>query len=140
MEGTMSDEQELPDLFPWDLAPEVVLTPARILKRQAELIEEKSGGRLKGELEHGEDEKYSTWDIVVTAPSLDYSARLFSCYHAKFLPYPITIESRVLSGGVEKADTELDFRNIVEKIFRSDYVRSVFQSLLARVGEVSEQP
>ena len=73
----MSDIK-LPDLLPWDFAPEVVLMPERILQHQADLIKQKSGGRLTANVEINEDDEYSNFGLVVVAPSLNYAVRLFS--------------------------------------------------------------
>ena len=75
----MSEEEAIPDLLPWDFAPELVLTPERILQHQADLIGKKSNGRLEGELERIVSEDYLTFNLLISAPLLDYSVRLVSC-------------------------------------------------------------
>jgi len=135
----MSDKEEIPDLLPWDLAPEKVLTPSRILEHQAELVGQKSGGRLYAQIVHEENEKYSILNFVVDAPMLEYSVRLFYCSHKKSLPYPTTVFFDGLTHGQARANVEKEFRNLVGSIFDSQNARSVFQSLLARIGEAEDE-
>ena len=86
---------ELPDLVPWDFAPEVVLSPEQILTYQARLIGEKSGGRLTGRIERSEiiseELERTVLGFLVEVPLIDYSTRLFQCSHDKLLPYPTTV-------------------------------------------------
>ena len=132
----MSNEHTIPDLLPWDFAPEQVLTPERILQHQAELIGRKSGRRLNGELERTLSEDYLTLGFIVSAPLLNYSVRLFSCWHQQELPYPSTVEFPS-AYTTQRVKDEEEFRTVVSNILASDYARSVFQSLIARIGEVT---
>src|SRR3989442_14722873 len=115
----MSQDKKLPDLLPWDFAPDYVLTPERILKHQAELIGQKSGARLTAEVEHSEDDKLTEFGFVVNAPVLNYAVRLFRCWHKKGLPYPTTVEFREFTGGTKSADSEKEFRELIQNAFES---------------------
>jgi hypothetical protein len=133
----MTRERKIPDLLQWDLAPETVLMPDRILQYQAALINQKSGGRLRGEVERVETDKSVTLNFLVMAPSLEYSVRLFYCSYQKALPYPTKVyfEDFVYA---KVASRESEFRDLVEIVFGSDHTRSIFESLLARVGDVAD--
>lgn len=134
----MAKEEKIPDLLPWDIAPDTVLTPKRILEYQAELLEAKSSGRFQASIQHSENEQYSFLSFIINVPVLRYRLRLFLCRSQKDLPYPTTI---VFEGfaSEERADVEAEFRRLVKSVFASGYTRSVFQSLIARIGEVTEK-
>ncbi|HXQ36262.1 MAG TPA: hypothetical protein VN843_19780 [Anaerolineales bacterium] len=131
----MADDKTLPDLLPWDFAPKQVLTPERILQHQAQLIGRKSGFRLKGYLERIVGENQVTFSLMISAPVLNYSVRLISCSHNLEFPYPARVQSPN-SRDVQRASGEEQFRDLVSKSLGSDYARSIFQSLIARIGEV----
>jgi hypothetical protein len=128
----MAEEVKLPDLIPWDLAPEVVLSPERLLKHQADLIKEKSGGRLNGVIEREEDDRFTTLRFLLEAPSLMYSVRLFECWHKVGMPYPVTLQ---IGNNQHGAISQEAFTNVLKDAFNNSTTRSVFQSLLARIGE-----
>lgn len=134
----MSQEKEMPDLLPWDFAPQEVLAPESILKHQAELIGQKSGGRLRGEVERTEAEEDLTLGLLVVAPLLDYAVRLLSCRHQRVLPYPTTVYSDAFSYP-KYANVENEFRKLIKEVLASNYARSVFQSLIARIGDRTDE-
>src|SRR5436190_24225871 len=129
----MSEDEKLPDLLPWNFAPEVVLLPERILEHQAELIGQRSRTRLRGKVRRTVTEKNVSLGFVVSAPLLEYSIRLFTCTHHPLLPYPTTVSLDVFPAA-KVANSEQDFRELVADVLGSKYVGSVFQSLLARIS------
>jgi len=134
----MSSETPIPDLLPWNFVREVVLTPEKILDYQALLIERKSVGRLRCEVRRAQSEKLVSLSFIVSAPLINYAMRLFTCSHHPSLPYPTSVNFQEFGGEDEVAESEEDFRNVIKKVFGSAYARSVVESLLARVGDVSE--
>ncbi|MFT3774802.1 MAG: hypothetical protein QM820_56355 [Minicystis sp.] len=133
----MADEPKLPDLLPWDFAPETVRTPLVILQHQAHLVSEKSQGRLDARVEEARAKETVTFSFVVEAPELSYAIRMFSCAHHADLPYPVTVvadELRGLIGEYPEAHGEKEFTELVKKALGGRFARSVFQSLLARMN------
>lgn len=136
----MGEESDIPDLVPWDLIPAIVHSPKQILIHQARLLREKTEDRLRASVERNEviTEQAETvmMGFIVEAPEIQYSFRLFKCYHDKLLPYPTTVEFSGFEPEDVTADTEKRLLEIVSDIFRHPTTRTLFQSVLARVAEL----
>src|SRR4029079_4778305 len=89
----------------------------------------------KGDLERTEAEMLVTFGFIISAPLLNYSVRLFECWHNIEMPYPVRVQFQDATT-VNTARDEEQFRKVISNILGSDYARSVFHSLIARVGEV----
>jgi hypothetical protein len=154
----------IPNLWSDDIKVNVV-TPLAVLRKQAHLLTQMTKGVLEadvatvdtvygdsGTIRHGFD---------VIAPALDYRQRLFTATHGVQV-YPVVLEADCFRSqshpdlnavklgpgydleperaGTRQAKTEDEFLNLVREILRSDKVRSVIQSLIARSNDLRPVP
>lgn len=129
------------DLWPADLAVEP-LTPAVILRLQADRLKERTEGRLFAEVvttqqwaETGnESQDYHRFEIV--APALHgYRHQLFNCTHDHEFVYPVSVNT---GDTKTTANNQGELTEVIREILRSKRTTAVLQSLLARIREVNE--
>jgi hypothetical protein len=128
------NEDFWPDL---NLAPAV--TPLSILREQAGLLTQRTGGVLRGAVETwSEGERVAhTFNIVVPALG-GYKRTLFTVYHNP-LGYPISVETdpKPVFGIPTEPQTIADenqFRNWLRSMLRSSDVKRIVESLYAQAS------
>jgi len=138
------------DLWP----PEIVvepLTPLEILRRQAEILDQRTGGRLRADvvttdsgprspllaaLQPGEGRVYRVHRFEIVAEALRYRHQVFTCQHDLTLVYPVRVMWTDESGDNERsAKGPAEFEQIVRACLASQQTVSVLYSLLARIRE-----
>ena len=79
------------DLWP-DLSSESILTPASMLKIQAEMLSKKTNGRLQGLVETHSFQDKIYHQLFVVVPALEnYRYSLLTVHHSPTL-YPVTVD------------------------------------------------
>jgi len=138
------------DLWPKDLALSKVRTPLAILKEQASLLGQRTGGLVTAEIRRYErppairlEDTDFGYGFDVVAPALGgYRYRLFSIYHGIAL-YPVTIElddeamleiDPESKGRAVAALDEAAFVRVLERIFKAKKARRVIEALWAQSG------
>jgi hypothetical protein len=140
-----------------------ILSPWTILKSQADALTKQTNGVLVGQLsERGGDNNACLLALDITVPGLgDYRQRVLVATYDRDRFYPVTLDAEIfrpagvqhfiqaigglpaLSEGKAKpanrADTDTELTNLVEKVLTSAEVVSLAQSLIARVHEVAEE-
>ena len=132
----------IPDLWSDDIDVSV-LTPIAILRKQADLLRQKTKGILEVDVTMLTSDKNKVlihFDIV--APALaSYRHRLLEVTHKREFAYPAFVAAvcfEHLGFQTRQADTEEEFMVIVSDVFRSGETRSVLQSLIARSNEETQ--
>jgi len=127
--------------------PEITIkrqTPLTILRAQAVLLEQKTGGILRGKIQTTIVDNSTKHELLVFAPLLDnYSLAILSATHHVDLVYPVHVSSRGLdlefSGtGTRTAEAQVQFVELLAHILVSPYVRGVLDSLIAQSNEAAE--
>jgi hypothetical protein len=161
----------IPNLWPTDIVLNVV-SPLAILRTQAGLLSEMTKGLLTAEVATVETDNGAVRHLLdLIAPALNgYRHRLMSVTHRRDMIYPVTVIaegfppkfhakvmaqavasiSEVLTpltgGSYPQAATQQEFLEMAGEILHSPEVRSLIQSLIARINEermqsaLSEQP
>ncbi|MDQ2732226.1 MAG: hypothetical protein M3Y56_11250 [Armatimonadota bacterium] len=121
-------------LWPIDLVPDSDPdVPLSILRQQADLLGEKTGGQVIADVEMGSIMTGVMLDFVLLAPSLqNYRYRLFKVIHP-LENYPLDLI--LLSGEVLHPDTADEFRDELRSIFASDATRRAIGELMAYSAE-----
>jgi hypothetical protein len=147
----------IPNLWASDISVDVV-PPVAILQMQAGILKRMTKGLLEGEVSttYGNNDRVQH-QLDVIAPALGYYRhRLLSATHDRELVYPVTVEAECfLPAGIDavlpalkandllqgvdkskpKAATQEEFLDLVGKVLRSQQVKSLIQSLIARINE-----
>ncbi|HEX8203776.1 MAG TPA: hypothetical protein VF590_25085 [Isosphaeraceae bacterium] len=142
----------IPDLWSDDITVKV-LTPLAILRSQAGLLSQKTKGRLKAEVTTATSDKAVQHQGDLIAPALRYRHRALAAKHGRDPVYPAIAETECLKpmstsemiaeltqfvpreDWRPRAATEQEFVELVGETLRSVEVRSLIQSLIARINE-----
>jgi hypothetical protein len=136
----------IPSLWPTDIRVDV-RTPLAILRSQVDPLFQLTKGLLIAKITTQMDDKGAwvshTFELV--APTLaEYRYTVIEANHAKDRVYPVTVMAigvgQTEFGGWPVAQTEEEFIEMVGHALRSPEVRSVIQSLLARINEERLRP
>ena len=116
----------------------IVTPPIAILHQQAELLGQKSGGRLMGSVLQMRSKNGSPIiHFEVVAPYLgDYSFRVLTVVHPVTL-YPALVADKV-NGGEKDCENESEFAERLGHILGSEQVRRIIDSLVAHPA--TQQP
>ncbi len=151
-----------PDLWGDGIAVKV-RSPLVILRQQANLLEQKTGGILRAEVQSVHSEERVKHGLVVMALALRYSISIVEVEHGLDMPYPASLTSindksaSFLFGAsvgfpkimnlLEKSDSlvgkitsEPEFIEELGKALKSARVSAVISSLIARSNEIAESP
>jgi hypothetical protein len=144
----------IPDLWPEDIKVEV-LPPIAILKVQEELLARKTKGLLQAKVSTVETDKLVQHQLDLIAPNLHfYRERILSAMHEREMLYPVSVTADVLARrpaeplaelgtalaraiaplAPQRAATDDEFIRLVREILRSENVRALIASLLARIN------
>jgi len=131
--------QNIHSLWPPDIKA-TVMSPATILKGQAEALALQTGGVLLAEiLEEKSEDGDTVLFLDLVAPALHGSRhRILKCTHREGMPYPAWVQAEAFQksvGSTRRADTDEEFTADVAEVLRSPHVLSVAQSLVARANE-----
>ena len=140
-------------LWPGEISQKV-LSPRVILRAQAEALASQTGGILLAEINRREDAPgIITLDFTIVVPALGgYRHRLLRVAHREDFPYPALVDAEIFGesgrrwfqgfletgemiGQSFKADSEVEFIALIERVFGSTSVLSATQSLIARAVE-----
>jgi len=149
----------IPDLWAEDITV-TVLPPLAVLKAQEGLLAQKTQGLLQAKLTCTESDKLVQYQLDLVAPSLNfYRERLLTATHEKGRYYPVVITAecflpkagtfspiseltavavRTMNPSLDqrRAATEEEFIRLVREVLHSADVRSLIQSLIARINEL----
>jgi hypothetical protein len=115
-----------------------ILTPLSVLKRQASLLGDLTGGSLSGEVTTMASADGLMHVLVIVASSLNnYRVEVLSVRHGLLL-YPTRITNRI-SGDRAEAPDQTALVSIIREILSSGPVRGVVEALLAQV-QAGETP
>jgi hypothetical protein len=123
------------DLWPEKFEPATKKSPAELLAEQAQLLESKTGGVVKADVEdasyHSETE--FARKFVLVAPKLrGYRYTLFKVIFPVTL-YPVKIWDAPMEGMENfDADSEEDFRQQLKRILGSPRTKEIIASLMAQ--------
>lgn len=152
----MSPNPDPHDLWPTEIVVEP-MTPLEILRRQGEILDQRTGGRLRAEVVtndsgprsplvtalaelQGEGREYRVHRFEIVADALRYRHQVFTCQHDVKLVYPVRVMWTNESGDNDRAAKDpADFERVVRGCLTSEQTVSVLYSLLARIRE-SRQP
>ena len=140
----------IPDLWSDDIEVNLV-SPVAILRAQTGFLERKTQGILRAEVRSTDSGNRAVHSLDLIAPALnDYRKSLLSASHAKDMIYPVTVRSEGLSpadqgllpipvsGSDQKTvSSQAELIEVVRRVLRSGYVRSLIHSLIARSNEAS---
>lgn len=146
----------IPDLWSDDIKVSV-LPPIAVLKAQEGLLASKTEGMLRAELTTTQTDNLVQHQLDLIAPSLDYRERLLSAKHDRDRVYPVLVTAAAFAprplahleipqGAPDReklparttqreAATAEDFIGLVKEVLHSVEVRSLIQSLIARINE-----
>jgi hypothetical protein len=150
------------DCWPDDIKVDV-LTPLAILKVQEGLLAQKTRGMLQAGLATTESENLVQHQLDLIAPSLNfYRERLLTATHDRVMLYPVTVMAEAFSPkpllhpvmeaawvykqmfapptNVRKAATDEEFLSLVREVLKSERVRALISSLLARINDPNPSP
>jgi hypothetical protein len=146
---------ELPD-------PAAIQIPEDIIRRQADLLSEKTHGTHVGEVRrvdssgssdyggYGNDrhsDQRVEWALEIRVPRMDnYVYQLLTATHDIIRLYPVRVISSHIESGEHECDSTEKFKKALREIFRSEETQRVLQSLRAhatdprsRLRELREQ-
>ena len=81
------------DLWPQDIGSEDVLTPEEILKAQADAIQARTNGLIRGEILRHETDDRIVLGMEIVSLRVDSRVRLFEAQHRREFEYPVAIKS-----------------------------------------------
>ncbi|HLK59727.1 MAG TPA: hypothetical protein VKU00_24410 [Chthonomonadaceae bacterium] len=127
------------DLWPEDLRVPDETTPALLMRQQAELLGQRTKGRVEAEvitqaLEGGRLAHH--FRLKATALG-GYVHSLFIAVHNKNHPYPVTVEQVVPRSATQGIDpificnSEQELEQVLRDLFASSEIRNAVESLLA---------
>ena len=146
--------QRITSFWPDQIRPEL-LSPRAILKAQGEALANQTEGVLLAEITNTQNDVGIVeldFDIVVPALS-GYRHRILTVAHGKDLPYPAIVDAeefrpaslrylqlflekgRLPDRATCKADSDIEFMNLVKTVLKSTGVLSAAQSLIVRASE-----
>jgi hypothetical protein len=147
----------IPDLWPVDIKV-TVLPPLAILKAQEGRLAQRTQGQLQAKLTSVESDRLVQYQLDLIAPSLNfYRERLLTATHERGRYYPVVVTAecfaerprnpaaehdtatmRAVDPSVtqRRAATEEEFTRLLREVLKSDEVRSLIDSLLARINEL----
>lgn len=140
----MSPAPDPHDLWPSEIVVEP-LTPLEILRRQGEILDQRTGGRLRVVVvstdeqgtASGEDFSYKLHRFEIVADALRYRHQVFTCQHDTTLVYPVRVMWTNESGDNDwSANDPVEFERVVRGCLTSQKTVSVLNSLLARIREM----
>ena len=112
----MSDN-EIPDLWPPDIAPELVRTPVSILRTQATALGRRMSNVLEGEVRTTPEGDNFYHDFYVVVPTFGgYRYRLLRVFHDIKL-YPVNVVSGADRG--KELQNEQEFMTWLRNVFAS---------------------
>jgi hypothetical protein len=145
----------IPDCWSDDIKVNV-LPPIAVLKTQEGLLARKTQGILQAKLTTTETDTLVQHQLDLIAPGLNfYRERLLSATHDKEMPYPVTVAAeafapkplnsfQVISSAIQRsidpsvsqrrAATDDEFIRLVREVLRSEQVRALIHSLIARIN------
>src|SRR5262249_50569972 len=129
------------DLWPAILTQTDAGFPVAILREQAKVLQNKTGGLVTAEVRSGTSvpltagqlgEQYIFHAFYLVAPRLEnYMYRLFTVEYPKLeQTYPLLIRDSPV--GEVEVDTEEDFVEALKKIFADDKTQRIIQALIAQ--------
>ncbi|MFN3233394.1 MAG: hypothetical protein ACE363_14720 [Alphaproteobacteria bacterium] len=112
---------------------EEIRTPHLLLKEQAGLLDEATGGSVTAIVTRSHDEKYQMSHMIVSAHGLDdYKPTLVTIrYTVKH--YPCWIKDPVHDVWVESRDEE-EYVSYLARVLRSDHVRQIITGMISEVA------
>ena len=129
------------DLWPEDLKVPDETTPALLMRQQAELLGQRTKGRVEAEvitqaLEGGRLAHHFRFKATALG---GYVHSLFIAIHSKNHPYPVTVEqvvprsAKILQGTapIMTCNSEQEFEQVLRDLFASSEIRNAVESLLA---------
>jgi hypothetical protein len=126
------------DLWPEDLRVPDETTPALLMRQQAELLGQRTKGRVEAEvitspLDHGELAHH--FRLKATALG-GYVHSLFIVTHRKTRPYPVVVqqvlrEDTGKTGQLLMCNSEAEFKLLLRQLFASAETRQAVDALLA---------
>lgn len=136
----------IPNLWPEEFNVDVQ-TPYAILRVQAELLGKMTRGILEGAVETEATNKIVQHRLVVIAPACNgYRHTLVVAIHQLDLPYPVQVQAGSLAfsnanDGLSypSASSDAELQNFLGEVLRSDEVKAVILSLIARSKEAASE-
>lgn len=116
----------------WGSLPEIkeIRTPLTILKHQAALLQEMTGGLVAAEAARAADGQIH---FRLVAPALgNYRSHLFTVT-TNVPAYPCILYDQTSTVGTRKIDDEQNFREMVGQILKSEKVRILISSLVGQI-------
>ena len=133
---------EIPNLWPVKEFKLDVISPLAILRAQATRLQEMTQGILEAQVTSSFDDKEDkvSHQFNIVAPALgDYSHRILTAIHAKNMFYPVTVYTIAYLHEYSKdgvaAYSQEQWIDLLRKIFASNEVIAVIQSLIARSND-----
>ncbi|MFH5805033.1 hypothetical protein [Alienimonas sp. DA493] len=142
-------------LWPDDLiSAEPLSTPAKIVREQADLLDDKTGGLLVGQVEPVRDRNGElTYTFAIHVPELHYSFELFDISHGPTVyPTKIEVDERVAEEAFPESldddpryrpainvKSEDELREALGRIFSASFTRRIVQGLHAQAKEERER-
>jgi hypothetical protein len=119
--------------------PEEIRTPYTIIREQAALLEELTGGILQGRVRkvQEEDTKSFTYFLDILAPALDDFVFRVLMIRYEITLYPVAVKDFVNDMN-DECDTEESFVEELEKILGSDEMKRVISGLMSQIKSESE--
>jgi hypothetical protein len=130
----------IPDLWPDDLDVDV-LTPQAILLKQAELLARRTKGIVSVRVHTTGDEKQVKLLFEIWGDAIGYRELVLEVSYPRDRVYPATLKSPILPYEDEEMEhtamayTQEDFLALTGKVFASNDIRSLIQSIIARTNE-----
>jgi hypothetical protein len=129
----------MPDLWPGTFGDVKVTPPVKLLREQADLLGDKTGGLLEGLVSTSKDGENFVHSFYVVAPSLeDYSYQLFAVNHPLEF-YPALIWAGNSEQPIRSADAE-QFEEHLRQVLGSERTLKVIAALLAQVERPGGPP
>lgn len=139
----------LEDLWPPDIKVEV-LSPALILKHQADLITQKTKGVVVGEVRTVPHVQRTTYILRLASESGDYVYEAVRISHEQQKPYPCFVSASCFdSEGSLHAEARLEYtentlklssdeevKDVLRQVLGSEETTSALQSMLARATDL----
>lgn len=128
----------IPNLWGELPAPDAIVAPLSILRKQAGLLSDMTRGMLVGEVRRsGSGSKGIANTFFITVPAMgNYSTRLITIDHGPFL-YPVELyDSTALTKYT--CEDQKSFEECLSKVLNSQSIRKMIQSLLSAAHASTE--
>lgn len=125
---------KIPNLWPEQLGQTSEITPRAVLQRQGQILAERSGGAVSGELVSRVRGRECMHTMSIVAPEFDgFQYFVVRVRHGIDSAYPARVYiSESEEGGVE-CNTEGEFLQVTRNLLHDSRITSVVHSLLMQV-------